>query len=166
MVASHIMNSSSTIDAYMGQWTRSQLRLRQNGCHFADKIFKCIFLNENVWILLKILLKFVPEVWINNIPALVQVMALHWPAIIWTNDGWFTDAYMSLSLNELMAFVHSVLSHYWNQHWFIFSWTISITPQWKFTKIIYKKRESMFWAKCQPFCQGPSVLPQMRYHLC
>ena len=24
------------------------LRLRQNGCHFSDDIFKCIFLNENV----------------------------------------------------------------------------------------------------------------------
>ena len=31
-------------------------------------------------------LKFVPEVKIYNIPALVQIMA--WPqAIIWTNDG-------------------------------------------------------------------------------
>ena len=35
-------------------------------------IFKCIFLNENVGILLKISLGFVPKVGINNIPALVQ----------------------------------------------------------------------------------------------
>ena len=41
----------------------------------ADDIFKCIFLNENVWIVLKISLKFVPKVRINNIPALVQIMA-------------------------------------------------------------------------------------------
>ena len=34
------------------------LRQRQNGRHFADEIFKCIFLNENVWISLKISLKF------------------------------------------------------------------------------------------------------------
>ena len=46
-------------------------RPRQNGRHFADDIFKCIFLNENVWISLKISLKFVPNVRINNIPALV-----------------------------------------------------------------------------------------------
>ena len=51
------------------------LRLRQNGRHFADDIFKCIFLNENVWISLKISLKFVPMGPINNIPALVQIMA-------------------------------------------------------------------------------------------
>ena len=47
----------------------------KNGHHFADDIFKCIFLNENVWILIKISLKFVPKGPINNIPALVQIMA-------------------------------------------------------------------------------------------
>ena len=51
------------------------LRLKQNCRHFADDIFKSIFLNECIGILLKISLKFVPEVWINNIPALVQIMA-------------------------------------------------------------------------------------------
>ena len=38
-------------------------------------IFKCIFLNENVLILIKISLKFVPKGPINSIPALVQIMA-------------------------------------------------------------------------------------------
>ena len=51
------------------------LRLRQNGRHFPDNIFKWIFLNENVWISLKISVKFVPKVQINNIPALVEIMA-------------------------------------------------------------------------------------------
>ena len=51
------------------------LKLRQNDRHFTDKICKCIFLKENVWILLKISLKFVTKVRINNIPALVQNMA-------------------------------------------------------------------------------------------
>ena len=53
----------------------NKLRQRQNCCHFTDDIFKCIFLNENVWILFKISLKFVPKIWVNNIPALVQMMA-------------------------------------------------------------------------------------------
>ena len=49
---------------------------RQNGRHFADDIFKWIFLNENVWISIKISLKFVPQGFsINNILALVQIMA-------------------------------------------------------------------------------------------
>ena len=55
------------------------LRPRQNGRHFADDMFKCIFLNENVWIPIKISLTFVPEGRINNIPALVQIMAWRRP---------------------------------------------------------------------------------------
>ena len=53
------------------------LRPRHNGRHFADDTFKCIFLNENVRISIKISLKFVPKGPINNIPALVQIMAWH-----------------------------------------------------------------------------------------
>ena len=55
------------------------LRLRQNGRHFPDDIFKWIFLNENVWISINISLKFVPRGPINNIPTLVQVMAWRRP---------------------------------------------------------------------------------------
>ena len=54
-------------------------RLRQNGRHFPDDISKCFFLNENVSITIKISLKFVPKGPINNIPALVQIMAWRHP---------------------------------------------------------------------------------------
>ena len=74
------------------------LRARQNGHHFPDDIFKCIFLNENVWILVKISLKFVPKGPINNIPALVQIMTSHnlsqWWLVCWR-------IYASLGLSEL-----------------------------------------------------------------
>ena len=55
------------------------LKPRQNGRHFADDIFKCIFLNENACISIKIPLKFVPEDPINNILALVEMMAWRRP---------------------------------------------------------------------------------------
>ena len=55
------------------------LRPRQNGCQFPDAIFKCIFLNENIKISIKISLKFVPKGPINNIPSLVQIMAWRRP---------------------------------------------------------------------------------------
>ena len=55
------------------------LRPRQNGRHFADDIFKRIFFNENVWISIKISLKFVPKGPINKIPALFQIMAWRRP---------------------------------------------------------------------------------------
>ena len=75
----------------------NSLRPRQNRRHFADDVFKCNFMNENVWIPIKISLKFVPEGPINNISALVQIMA-------WRRIGdkplsepmmtQFTDVYM------------------------------------------------------------------------
>ena len=50
-------------------------RPKQNCRRFADDTFKRIFLNENVRISIKISLKFVPKGPINNISALVQIMA-------------------------------------------------------------------------------------------
>ena len=55
------------------------LRPRQNGRHFTDDTFKRIFLNKNVRISIKVSLKFVPKCPINNIPALVQIMAWRRP---------------------------------------------------------------------------------------
>ena len=43
----------------------------QNGHHFADDIFWCIFVNEKFCILMKISPKFVPKGPIDNISALV-----------------------------------------------------------------------------------------------
>ena len=57
----------------------NSLRQRQNGRYNADDIFKCIFVNENVWFPTKISLKFVPKGPINNIPALVLIMAWRRP---------------------------------------------------------------------------------------
>ena len=42
---------------------------------FRRRQFECIFLNENVWISFTISMKCVLKVQINNIPALVQIMA-------------------------------------------------------------------------------------------
>ena len=47
----------------------------QNGRHFADGIFTCIFLNKNIWISIKISLKCVPKGPMNNKSALIQLMA-------------------------------------------------------------------------------------------
>ena len=83
------------------------LRPRPNGRHFADAILKCIFLNENVWILIEISLKFVPKGSIDNISTGSDngLAPTRRQAIIWTNDGKLTDAYIyaSFGLNELTA---------------------------------------------------------------
>ena len=44
----------------------------------ADEIFKSIFFNEDISILIKISMKFVPRGPVDNKSALVQVMALRW----------------------------------------------------------------------------------------
>ena len=55
------------------------LRPRENVRDFADDNFKCIFLNENYKIPIRISLKFVPGSPIDNIPALVRIMAWRRP---------------------------------------------------------------------------------------
>ena len=56
------------------------LRPRQIGRRFADDTIKRIFLNENVRISIKFLLKFVPKGPINNYPALIRIM-------VWRRSG-------------------------------------------------------------------------------
>ena len=72
------------------------LRQRQNGWHVEDRIFKCIFLNENIWSSIDISLKFVPKGQIDNFASLVHngLAPTRRQSVIWTNDERFTDAYM------------------------------------------------------------------------
>ena len=46
-------------------------RPRQNGRHFANDIFKWIFLNENIWIWINMSLKYDPDGQVEKIPSLV-----------------------------------------------------------------------------------------------
>ena len=70
-------------------------------------IFKCISLNENVRIPIKMLLKFVPKGPINTIPSLVQIMAWRPPGNKPLSEpmmvSWlvYWRIYASLGLNEL-----------------------------------------------------------------
>ena len=76
------------------------LRLTQNDCHFQDNIFKCIFLNK----MIDILLKFVTKGPINNILALAQIMAWHWPDDKLLSEPMmpvYWRIYTSLGLNKL-----------------------------------------------------------------
>ena len=72
-------NIDCTVAAPHVVWCFNTLRPRQNGHHFADDVFKYIFLNENAWILLQISLKFALKCLINNISSLVQIMAWRRP---------------------------------------------------------------------------------------
>ena len=78
------------------------LRPRQNGRHFPDDIFKCIFLSENVRISIDFLLKYVPKGPINNNPASVEIMA-------WRRPG-DKQLYASFGFNEL-NFLCFIVTH-------------------------------------------------------
>ena len=54
--------------------TINTLRPRQNGRHFPEDILKCIFLNENLWILKTISLKYVPYGLIIYMAVLLKIM--------------------------------------------------------------------------------------------
>ena len=83
------------------------LRPGQNGLHFADDIFKRIFLNENVRISLTISLRFISKGPINNIPALVQIMA-------WCRPG---DKPLSEPIMVRLPMHICVTMPQWVNHW-------------------------------------------------
>ena len=96
-------------------WNCSQvntLRPRQHGCPFADDTFKRIFLNENVGILIKISLKFIHKGPINNIPALVQIMAWRRPG----HKPLYEPMMVSLLTHICVTrpqWVNATETHYW-----------------------------------------------------
>ena len=82
----------------------------QNGSHFADDTFKCIFFNENVRISIGISLKFVPKSPIKNIPEGSQLWSMlgngYWKIQI------VQIAYMSLDLNDPIRFQEIALGNF------------------------------------------------------
>ena len=94
-------------------------RPRQNARFVADDIFKCIFLDENVGILIAIPLKYVPGSRIDNASiGSGNVLAPNKrKAIIWNNDDYSTDAYISVTrpqwVNWLVASPGQLQPWYW-----------------------------------------------------
>ena len=78
-VPKHTLTVSGARESASMESAINTLRPRQNGRYFPDDSFKWILLNKNVWISIEVSLKFVPKGSINNIPALVQIMAWRRP---------------------------------------------------------------------------------------
>ena len=126
-------------------WRVNTLRPRQDGGHFPDGVFKCIFLNENAWISLKISLRFFPKGPINNIPALIQIMAWHRPGdkplfepmmvklptyICVTRPQWVKNIHKSTACQVI--FVNSRI--YYSQQWLVWIFS-SGTSSWSNTNM-------------------------------
>ena len=109
VISSRCADWLSIVQGKFQIWLLNTLRPRQIGRSFPDDIFKCIFLNENVWNSIKISLEFVPRDPINNIPALVQIMAWRRPGDKPLSSQWwllYRRIYASLGLNELRSEMH------------------------------------------------------------
>ena len=92
----HYIFCHKHLDLQLTHWGRDKMAA------ISQTTFWNAFSWMKLWISLKISLKFVPKGPINNIPTLVQVMAWfrpgdNWQAIIWTNGGRLTDAYLHCS---------------------------------------------------------------------
>ena len=123
-------------------WPLNKLRPRQNGHHSADDIFKGIFLNWNVLILIKISLKFVPKCPINNIAALVQIMAWCWPGekpLFKPMLTHLTDAYICGTRERWVKPIYSFSSNYWElkRYW---------TNSWLTSEIRYLTSHDIAWS--------------------
>ena len=81
-------------------------RPRQNGHHFPNDILKCIFLNESMWISIKISLKFGPMVQLTTFHRFFFRYWLGAGQVInhYLNQWWsvYWRIYASLGLNELI----------------------------------------------------------------
>ena len=63
-----IQRTHYTYNTLLTLWSRDKMAA------IFETNFLCIFLNENIWSLLDLLVKFVPNGPVNNIPSLVQIM--------------------------------------------------------------------------------------------
>ena len=99
--------------------------------HFADDIFKYIFMNEKLWISIKFSLNFIPEGLIDNKWALVQVMAwrrrwtkadlVHRRIYAALGGDEFKDAQVSprLDKKKMNYSDANMRSHHWFRWWFV-----------------------------------------------
>ena len=85
--------------------------LRQHSRHFPDDIFKWSFFNENAWTLIKISLKFVPRYPVNNIPALIQIMAWHPPGDKLVSEPMMVSLLMNIYMRQSASMSWPKLTH-------------------------------------------------------
>ena len=149
----------------------NSLRPSQNGRHVADDIFKRIFLNENVRILIWISLKFVPKGSINNIPTLAQIMAWRRPGDKPLSEPMMVRLSTNICIRKLTA-IGSDNGLSLGRRWAII-WTnagILLFETWEQTSvksqakfIHFEKIYLKMSAKLRQFCLGLNVLTNMEF---
>ena len=124
------------------QCSLNTLMLNHNGRHSIDDIFKLIFLNENVWIIIKISLKFVPNCPINSIPPLVHLIACRCPGDKPLSQSMMVVYWCKYQHNMLVIYIPSRVCLRWG-----------LFAQWLFAKLMgqYIFSWSILWF-CENIC--------------
>ena len=106
----------------------------QNGQYFADDIFKRIFFNEKVLILIRTSLKRVPKSSVDNKSALVQIIGLE-PMLVYLTDACVTRLHWVTMLLYMMSLItyHHIL-----QYRTLKTWLVIILPL--FLLIYFKEK--------------------------
>ena len=140
------------------------LRPRQDGRRFADDTFKRIFLNENVRNSIKISLEFVPKGPINNIPALVQIMAWHrsgdkplsepmmvsLPTHIWvTRPQWVNHLNQNCFANQKLQLFNKAMKPRANSVHYITMVPLTDSMPWVFPWDVFPPDSLIEQRKCQ-----------------
>ena len=141
--------------SFHNRWMLNTLRPRQNGGRFADDILDCVLLNENVWISIKISLKFLPKGPINNIPALVPIMTLRRPG-----DKPLSEPMMMSLLTHISTtrpqWVRDMNCHFFSSLHDIFPSCAHVQVVYVFISIV----QSIFLSIISPFCHWWPLRPQ------
>ena len=130
------------------------LRPRQNGRHFADDIFRYIFLNETVWIPIEISLKFVPNGPIHNIPALVRIMA-------WRRPG---DKPLSEPMMVRLPTHICVTRPQWVKTWHGVDMCNSPAFSASFTSALDAKNDEWYWKSTRDLSRSPRYFRESQGH--
>ena len=133
--------------SFHNRWMLNTLRPRQNSGRFADDILDCVLLNENVWISIKISLKFLPNGPINNVPALVPIMTWRRPGDKPSSEP------MMVSLLTHTCATRPQWVKYMNYHFF--SSLHDIFPSCAHVQVVYvfiSIVQSIFLSIISPFC--------------
>ena len=158
----------------------------QNGLSFPDDIFKCIFLNENVWNSIKISLKSVSRGPIYNIQALVQIMAWRRPGdkplsepmlvtlpthICVTRPQWVNRRYLCISYCGILKKTPNRFKTAWSID-LLFpdsntpSQSTTTTGNWLTQNLgnLFIPRHGICWTRCSG-CLYIDRAPRFRIHL-
>ena len=130
------------------------LRPRQNGHHFTDDIYKYIFMNENVWISIKISLKFViaqiaPLSFQGRHRTQTQTSEVRWAVRFsghWVVTSMFAQAILKRPSQRQLKKTSNGRRSQLNQYW-SYKPHSNFKPTWNFLKVLYVSFKWYFWQK-------------------